>query len=64
MANAALRQAAFADLGEQRAHQLSTVTLLLFLAAYMWAVQQWRELPSARTALQVGRIWAGLTVVL
>jgi hypothetical protein len=63
VANAALREAAFGDLGELRAHQLSTVTLLVFLAAYMWAVERWRELPSTRTAVQVGVLWAGLTVL-
>lgn len=63
VANAVLREAAFSDLGELPAHQLSTVTLLVFLAAYMWAVERWRELPSMRTAVQVGLLWAGLTVV-
>jgi len=63
VANAVLRDAAFSDLGELRAHQLSTVTLLVFLAAYMWAVECWRQLPSTRTAAQVGLLWAGLTVL-
>ncbi|HSJ45551.1 MAG TPA: hypothetical protein VK923_12780 [Euzebyales bacterium] len=63
VANAVLREAAFSDLGELPAHQLSTVTLLVFLAAYMWAVERWRQLPSTRTAVQVGLLWAGLTVV-
>jgi len=61
--NAALREAVLADLGDLTAHQLSTVTLLVFLAAYMWAVERWRRLPSTRTALQVGLLWAGLTVL-
>ena len=52
-----------ADLGDLTAHQLSTVTLLVFLAAYMCAVERWRRLPSTRTALQVGLLWAGLTVL-
>lgn len=63
IANAALREAVFSDLGELRAHQLSTITLLIFLAAYMWAVERWQSLPSARTALQVGVLWACLTVL-
>jgi hypothetical protein len=63
VANAVLRQAAFSNLSELPAHQLSTVTLLVFLAAYMWAVERWRELPSTRTAVQVGLLWAGLTVL-
>lgn len=63
VANAVLREAAFSDFGELRAHQLSTVTLLVFLTAYMWAIERWHELPSTRTALQVGLLWAGLTVL-
>lgn len=63
VANAALREAAFSDLGDVGAHQLSTVTLLVFLTAYMWAIERWRELPSTRTALQVGLLWASLTVL-
>lgn len=63
MTNAFLREAAFSGLGELRAHQLSTITLLMFLAAYMWAVERWERLPSTRTAVQVGVLWAGLTVL-
>ncbi|HSK90067.1 MAG TPA: hypothetical protein VK875_02025 [Euzebyales bacterium] len=63
VANAFLREAAFNGFGELRAHQLSTVTLLVFLAGYMWAVERWERLPSTRTAVQVGVLWAGLTVL-
>lgn len=63
VANALLREAAFNGFGELRAHQLSTVTLLVFLAGYMWAVERWERLPSTRTAVQVGVLWAGLTVL-
>lgn len=62
IANGALREMAFRDMSELRAHQLSTATLLGFLTAYMWTVERRRPLPSTGTALQIGAAWAALTV--
>lgn len=60
--NGALREALFRDLGDERAHQLSTVTLLIFLALYMRWLGSRRRLPSRKAALQVGAAWAAATV--
>jgi hypothetical protein len=60
--NGALREALFRDLGDERAHQVSTGTLLTFLALYMRWLAGRRPLSSRREALQVGAAWATATV--
>ena len=64
IANGALRQAVFlAPLGDQRAHQLSTVTLLAVFAVYVrWLMLRWRP-TSRRETVTIGIAWVVLTVL-
>lgn len=63
VANGAVRQGAYADaLGDLRAHQVSTVTLLLLLAVYLWSVDRRWPSPSTRFALQTGGLLAAMTI--
>jgi hypothetical protein len=48
-------------LGEQRAHQLSSATLVLALFPYAVAVERRWPLPTADAAVHVGLTWVGLT---
>jgi hypothetical protein len=61
--NGTLREAWYRTyLDELGAHQLSTVTLVLLLGAYMWVViRLWRP-SSAAQALIIGVTWCALTV--
>jgi hypothetical protein len=61
--NGTLRQAWYGHyLGELRAHQLSTVTLMLLLGVYIWVVVRlWRPHAAAQ-ALIIGVTWCALTV--
>jgi hypothetical protein len=49
-------------MSELRAHQLSTLTLLLFLCLYIATVERRWPLPSTGIALQIGALWAVLTI--
>jgi hypothetical protein len=49
-------------LGEQRAHQVSTVTLIAVLLPYARAVERRAPIPTARSAVGIGAAWLGLTV--
>ena len=54
----------YADrVGELAAHQISTATLLAALTYYVWLVDQRWPVPTTRTALAIGGIWAALTVL-
>ena len=53
---------ALVDERTPRVDLLSTVTLILALGAYMWWFHRRRPLPSTRVALEVGAVWAALTV--
>lgn len=48
-------------LGEQRAHQVSSATLVLTLLPYTAAVERRWPLPTAAAAAGVGLTWVGLT---
>ena len=48
-------------LGEQRAHQVSSATLVLTLFPYAAAVERRWPLPTADAAVRVGLTWVGLT---
>lgn len=48
---------------ELRAHQLSSVTLVLLFALYVWGVRRFLRLASRRHALEVGILWLALTVL-
>jgi len=49
-------------IGELRAHQLSTATLLGSLVAYTWALERRWPLADRRDAAAVGAAWLGMTV--
>lgn len=63
IANGAARDLLYRPpLGELRAHQLSTATLLLLFALYFrFIFARWR-LPSAGRALTVGLLWLLMTI--
>ena len=63
VANGALREATYAKrVGEQRAHQLSTVTAVLAFAGLFRALEARRPLASDAEAIEVGLAWLALTV--
>ena len=49
-------------IGSRPAHFLSTAALLVLLGAYMRVVSRAWPIPSRRDALQIGLVWAGLTI--
>ena len=64
VANAGVRELVYADrVGELAAHQISTATLLAALTSYIWLVDQRWPVPTTRTALAIGGIWAALTIL-
>ncbi|HRO43879.1 MAG TPA: hypothetical protein PL009_13665 [Flavipsychrobacter sp.] len=63
MANGVLRESVFKkQMGNLEAHQLSTITLLIFFAAYIWFVIQKFRPVSALQAMMVGGLWLVLTL--
>ena len=61
--NGALRELTYGRLlPEPRANQLSVLTALVIFWMYAWVLGGWRPLPSSRSALAVGAVWASLTV--
>lgn len=60
--NAVLRRGYEGALGELRAHQVSSVVLLLLLAPWVRWVERRHPLPTARAATQVGLSWAAATM--
>ncbi len=64
IANGILRQAGYARfMSELRAHQLSTLTGIIFFGLYIWALNRWWRVPSAEQALAIGFIWLGMTII-
>lgn len=51
------------SLGELRANQVSTVSLMVLLGIYTWFFTGFWELESAGQALLVGLIWVGITIL-
>lgn len=51
-----------AQLGELRAHQLSTLTALLLFAIYIDCLARFWPQPNARAAWLLGLGWVGLTI--
>jgi hypothetical protein len=49
-------------LGELLAHQVSTITGVLLLGLYIWALTHFWSFESSKQALVIGFIWLGLTV--
>lgn len=63
VANGTLREFGFRlFLGELPAHWLSTVTFVLILFAYLWAIGRLWKIESDRQALQIGLMWLGMTI--
>jgi hypothetical protein len=61
--NGALRDLLYSPLtGELAARQLSTVSLLILLAAYLWWLDQRWPIPAARVAAVVGVGWTATTL--
>ncbi len=61
--NGMVREYFFAQkLSELHAHQLSTVTLIVFLGIYIWTLSQFWRLTSSEQAFKIGLLWLGLTV--
>jgi len=61
--NGVLREAWYGkQLGELRAHQLSTLIGALLFGVYIGAVMRYWKPASAEQALAIGLLWLGLTV--
>lgn len=61
--NGIARVALYEDaLGDRLAHQISTVTLMVLIAGYAWALQRAWPLTGSRLAWQVGASWALMTM--
>lgn len=62
-ANATLRELIIVKhFGDFRAHQLSTITLIVLCALYIWFVIPVLDIQNTRQALLIGLIWVLLTV--
>lgn len=62
VANGVSRSLYAGRLGDGRAHQVSTATLIAALVPYTRAVERRWPLPSDRAAARVGATWVALTV--
>jgi hypothetical protein len=64
VANGSLRDLVYLPVtGELAARQLSTVSLLMLLAAYLWWLDRRSPIPSARAAAGVGAAWTATTLL-
>jgi hypothetical protein len=62
--NGALREAWLTPrLGELHSRQLSTVILILLLAAYIWGVTKLLRIRTGREAAGIGAVWLALTLL-
>lgn len=63
-ANATLRELIFIKrMSELRAHQLSTLTLIVFCSIYLWLVFPYLNIQNSKQAFLAGCIWVALTVL-
>lgn len=61
--NATLRQLIFINyFNDLRAHQLSTITLIIFCSVYVWFVFPFLNIQDYKQALLIGLVWSLLTV--
>jgi hypothetical protein len=61
--NGAIREGVYKNrLGELRAHQVSTLTAIIFFGAIVWGLSRLWPLQSAGEAWKVGFIWLALTI--
>jgi hypothetical protein len=62
-ANATLRELVFIkQFGEFRAHQLSTLTLIILCSIYIWFVFPLLDIQNSKQAFLIGFVWVLLTV--
>jgi len=62
-ANAALRELIFLKhFSEFRAHQLSTITLIILCSVFVWLVSPALHIQNNKQALLIGFVWVLLTV--
>jgi hypothetical protein len=62
--NALLRNSLYKPfLNELHAHQLSTVSFMIFFGIYVWFVLKWLRLSSSQDAVLLGLIWLALTII-
>jgi hypothetical protein len=62
--NGAVREVLYkASLGDLRAHQLSTVALLILFSLYIWLVIRFWRPASSQQAFLVGLLWLVLTLI-
>lgn len=63
IANGIIRELTYQKyLGELRAHQVSTITGVVLLGGYIWAITRLWHPESAAQAIFIGLIWLGLTI--
>lgn len=63
IANGVAREGLYGEaVGDQAAHQISTVTLIMMIVGYSWLLQRLWPLASSRAAWQVGAAWVALTI--
>lgn len=63
LVNATIREVVYLDaVGEQAAHQIASIVLILLLGAYVVLLERRWPIPTARQAMAVGASWAAATV--
>ena len=63
-ANATFRQLVFIKhMNELRAHQLSTITLIILCSVYVWMIFRHLNIPNVQQAFIAGGLWVLLTVL-
>jgi hypothetical protein len=61
--NGVIRNAVYSErVGELRAHQASTIILIIVIALYTWVLSGWWKIESGAQAVTIGLIWLVLTV--
>jgi hypothetical protein len=61
--NGAMRDKLYGPgLPELRAHQLSTISALIFFSLYLWLLSRLWPLEAARQAFWIGGLWLGMTI--
>lgn len=60
--NGTIRELTYKDrVGDLTAHYISTATLIVLLALYMWLLENRWPIPTSRSALKIGATWLVLT---
>lgn len=63
-ANATFRQLVFIKyMNELRAHQLSTLTLIILCSIYVWLIFPHLDIPNTHQTFVAGTLWVALTVL-